>query len=112
MSNPKFAVKPHSIEGQHVREYSRGLANGWATPRIQVKQYVPVSNPHPLPRNVTIVAAGVNGFIKEFYEPLFEDLSTELEQHGLQIRSIWIVDMYVLGSSAIENGTARGNDRM
>lgn len=112
MADAKFAITTHRIEGQHKREYPQGLTTDHATPRIVVKQYSPIENRPPVDRSITIIAAGGLGFIKEVYEPFFEDLCAELKQRGVQVRNIWMADMYAQGASAIENAETMGNDRM
>lgn len=61
----RFRVVEHVVRGQHTREYPAATANGDAdSPVLAVKQYIPLSNPHPKPGDVTIIAAHANGFPK------------------------------------------------
>ena len=78
----RLDVKSHCIEGQHKREYPQGLLSDTDVPRIQIKQYVPVYKQSSSSEGITIIAAGGNGFIKEAYEPFFEDLCNHLQQFG------------------------------
>lgn len=60
-----FRVIQHTVKGSHTREYIRATANGNAdTPRLSVKQYIPLDNPTPKPGDVTIIGAHANGFPK------------------------------------------------
>jgi hypothetical protein len=60
-----FEIKEHTVEAQHIREYPRATANSQEDVlRLSVKQYIPKSNPHPIPGDVTIIAAHANGFVK------------------------------------------------
>ncbi|KAK4463858.1 Alpha/beta hydrolase family-domain-containing protein [Cladorrhinum samala] len=107
-----FIVKEHQVEAQHIREYPHATANSQETPLLlSVKQYIPKSNPNPKPGDITILAAHANGFVKELYEPLWEDLLRHLStDHNLSIRSIWIADVTHQGQSGILNERELGND--
>jgi len=60
-----FRVVEHTVTGCHTREYVAATANGDAdTPRLAVKQYIPLDNPTPKPGDVTIIGAHANGFPK------------------------------------------------
>lgn len=60
-----FRVIQHTVKGSHTREYIRATANGDAdTPKLSVKQYIPLDNPTPKPGDVTIIGAHANGFPK------------------------------------------------
>lgn len=80
---------------------------------LAVKQYRPLSNPDPLPKHaITIIAAHANGFPKEMYEPLFEDLIATCQSQSppIVIRSIWIADIASQNASSILNENLLGND--
>lgn len=106
-----FHVVEHIVEGQHIREYPRALVESQETVvHLHVKQYIPVDNPNPQPGDVTIIGAHANGFPKELYEPLWEDLLTQSHRHNFRIRSIWITDVATQGQSGVINESILGND--
>ncbi|KAF4503529.1 host-specific AK-toxin Akt2 [Fusarium agapanthi] len=100
-----------SLLKNHSREYLAETANGDdGTPRLAVKQYVPHDNPDPQPGDVTIIGAHANGFPKELYEPLWDELYDRAGQQDLRIRSIWIADVWNQGQSGVLNERVLGND--
>ncbi|KAK3292013.1 Alpha/beta hydrolase family-domain-containing protein [Chaetomium fimeti] len=106
-----FRVVEHTINCAHSREYATATANGDADrPRLAVKQYIPLDNPNPQPGDVTIIAAHANGFPKELYEPLWDELQKKTAETGIRIRSIWIADMWNQGQSGVLNEKILGND--
>lgn len=113
MSQQFFDVREHVFDGQHIREYPRATATSQEDVlRVTAKQYIPRSNPKPQPGDVTIIAAHANGFIKELYEPMWDELLAASERHGFRIRSIWIADVAWQGQSGLMNQDLVGNDRM
>ncbi|KAI1609561.1 Alpha/beta hydrolase family-domain-containing protein [Exophiala viscosa] len=107
----QFRVIEHVVPAQHTRHWPRGTDVGYEnTLRIAVKQYVPKSNNTPQIGDVTFIAAHANGFPKELYEPLFEELQVNLSTLGRRIRGIWIADIAHQGQSGILNEEALGND--
>ncbi|KAG4255272.1 hypothetical protein FPRO04_03805 [Fusarium proliferatum] len=95
----------------HSREYLAETANGNEDiPKLAVKQYVPHDNPNPQPGDVTIIGAHANGFPKELYEPLWDELYDRVRQQDLRIRSIWIADVWNQGQSGVINERVLGND--
>ena len=74
---------------------------------LHVKQYTPLDQSHSQPGAVTIIGAHANGFPKELYEPLWEDLSRALRR---PIRGIWIADVAQQGMSGVLNEDKLGND--
>ena len=112
MSCDLFSITRHKIPCQHIREYPRATAGEQEeTLYLAVKQYVPLSNTSPSPGDVTILAAHANGFPKELYEPLFEELLEKSKSNGFRIRGIWIADVAMQGQSGIFNEKTMGNDR-
>ncbi|OKL60228.1 hypothetical protein UA08_04626 [Talaromyces atroroseus] len=110
MSCP-FRIVEHVVPGQHLREYPRATSTSQEeTLYIAVKQYIPLDNPHPQPGDVTIIAAHANGFPKELYEPLWEDIYARSKKHGFRIRSIWMADVAHQGQSGVLNENILGND--
>jgi hypothetical protein len=108
-----FRVIDHRFPCQYVREYPRATSTCQEDVLyLAVKQYVPLSNPKPKPGDVTIIAASANGFPKELYEPLWDDLLARITNnpYGWQTRSIWIADVAQQGESGLINGPVLGND--
>ncbi|KAK4209781.1 alpha/beta-hydrolase [Rhypophila decipiens] len=106
-----FHIKEHTVEAQHIREYPRATANSQEEVlHLALKQYIPKNNPTPQPGDVTILASHANGFVKELYEPLWEDLVEALGKSGVRVRSIWIADVAWQGQSGILNQDKLGYD--
>ncbi|KAK4139306.1 peroxisomal membrane protein LPX1 [Dichotomopilus funicola] len=106
-----FRVVEHTIPCSHSREYLAATRHGDADrPKLAVKQYIPLSNPNPQPGDVTIIGAHANGFPKELYEPLWDDLHQSLAKSGIRIRSVWIADMWNQGQSGVLNEDILGDD--
>lgn len=107
-----FRVVEHVVPTQHTRHWPRGVDVDASTPlRLAVKQYIPHDNPEPQPGDITFIGAHANGFPKELYEPLWDDLYEEIKAHGTRkIRSIWIADIANQGESYALNELAVGND--
>ncbi|KAH8897024.1 alpha/beta-hydrolase [Thozetella sp. PMI_491] len=106
-----FLVKDHLVEAQHIREYARATAHSQEEVLyVAVKQYIPKNNLNPKPGDVTIIASHANGFVKELYEPLWEDLVTALGKQGVKVRGVWIADVAWQGQSGIVNEDRLGND--
>lgn len=106
-----YRVVEHKVPCQHLREYPRALAQQEEDVlHLAVKQYIPLDNPNPQPGDVTIIAAHANGFPKELYEPLWEDLIKISGKHGFRIRSIWMADVAQQGESGVVNEELLGND--
>ncbi|KAL2755994.1 hypothetical protein ACRALDRAFT_1064030 [Sodiomyces alcalophilus JCM 7366] len=106
-----FTIKGHIIDASHIREFPRGLANSQEDVlQLAVKEYIPKDNPNPQPGDVTILGAHANGFPKELYEALWEDLHAHARRQGFRIRSILIADAAWQGYSGILNEDKLGND--
>ncbi|KAK0617192.1 Alpha/beta hydrolase family-domain-containing protein [Immersiella caudata] len=106
-----FEIKEHKVEAQHIREYPNATAHSQEEVLyLSVKQYIPKNNPSPKPGDVTIIASHANGFVKELYEPLWEDLLKSLNQRSVGVRGIWIADVAWQGRSGIINEDNLGND--
>ncbi|KAK4096151.1 alpha/beta-hydrolase [Parathielavia hyrcaniae] len=106
-----FRVVEHTVACSHSREYATATVHGDADrPRLAVKQYIPLDNPNPQPGDATIIGAHANGFPKELYEPLWDELHARAAQRGIRIRSIWIADMWNQGQSGVLNEKILGND--
>lgn len=112
MSSSVFRVIEHSVNAQHIREYPAATAGRQEDVlQLAVKQYVPLSNPDPKPGDLSIIGAHANGFPKELYEPLWEEINHRLKAKGVSIRGIWIADVAHQGLSGVVNETKLGNDR-
>ncbi|RAL01017.1 putative toxin biosynthesis protein [Aspergillus ibericus CBS 121593] len=110
-SSSPFRVVEHIVECQHIREYPAATANEQEDVlNLVVKQYIPLDNPNPQPGDVTILAAHANGFPKELYEPLWEELHARSKANGFRIRSIWMADVAHQGESSVVNEDLLGND--
>ncbi|OJJ97834.1 hypothetical protein ASPACDRAFT_31733 [Aspergillus aculeatus ATCC 16872] len=106
-----FRVVEHTVECQHIREYPAATANEQEDIlNLAVKQYIPLDNPNPQPGDVTILAAHANGFPKELYEPLWEEIYARSKANGFRIRSIWMADVAHQGQSSVLNEDLLGND--
>ena len=113
MPSSVFRVIEHSVNAQHIREYPAATAGSQEDVlQLAVKQYVPLSNPDPKPGDLSIIGAHANGFPKELYEPLWEEINHRLKAKGISIRGIWIADVAHQGQSGVVNETKLGNDRM
>ncbi|TVY86760.1 Abhydrolase domain-containing protein [Lachnellula willkommii] len=111
MPSSVFEIKEHTLECQHIREYARATSNSQEDVlRLAIKQYIPLDNPNPQAGDLTIIGAHANGFPKELYEPVWEDLHARSKANGFRIRSIWIADVAHQGVSGILNEELLGND--
>ncbi|ETN46338.1 uncharacterized protein HMPREF1541_00522 [Cyphellophora europaea CBS 101466] len=106
-----YHIVEHIVPAQHIREFPRAVLDAEETVlNLHVKQYIPTDNPDPRPGDVTIIGAHANGFPKELYEPLWEDLHIRSKLHNFRIRSIWIADVAHQGWSSVANEELLGND--
>ncbi|PSR78654.1 Alpha/beta hydrolase family-domain-containing protein [Coniella lustricola] len=106
-----FHIREHVVSGQHIREYARATAHKQEEAlQLAVKQYVPKDNPDPQPGDITILASHANGFVKELYEPLWEDLVHACRRQGVRVRAIWIADTAWQGQSGILNEHSLGSE--
>jgi hypothetical protein len=106
-----FRIIEHKVPAQHIRDFPRATAQTQEDQLyLHVKQYIPLSNPEPQVGDVTFIAAHANGFPKELYEPLFEDLLSQSKHQQWRIRGIWIADLAHQGHSSVLNESLLGND--
>ncbi|KAF5013566.1 hypothetical protein FDECE_426 [Fusarium decemcellulare] len=90
-----YRVVQHTVNCCHTRDHVAATAHGDAdTPKLSVKQYIPIDNPDPQPGDVTVIGAHANGFPKELYEPLWDEIYKRSAGAGIRIRSIWMADMW------------------
>lgn len=109
--SPIFRVQEHTIPCQYVREYPGAtLENQEDDLYLHVKQYTPLDQSYSQPGAITIIGTHANGFPKELYEPLWDDLFRALRKQGQAIRGIWISDVAQQGMSGILNEEKLGND--
>ncbi|OLN85194.1 Peroxisomal membrane protein LPX1 [Colletotrichum chlorophyti] len=108
-----FHIKEHVVDASHIREFPRALSQSQDDVlKLAVKEYIPKDNPSPKPGDVTIIGAHANGFPKELYEALWQDLHAESLKPSstFRIRSIIIADAAWQGASFILNESKLGND--
>ncbi|KAI9698917.1 MAG: hypothetical protein M1836_003106 [Candelina mexicana] len=111
MSSPVFIISEHIIPCEHIREYPRATSERQEDVlRLAVKQYTPLNNQHPKAGDVTIVGAHANGFPKECYEPLWEEILRQSTAKGIRIRGIWMADVAHQGASGVLNEHIIGDD--
>ncbi|KAL3480180.1 Alpha/beta hydrolase family-domain-containing protein [Aspergillus californicus] len=106
-----FKIVEHVLDGQHIREYPQSIKGRQETPlKLSIKQYTPLDQPVPIPDNaVTIIGAPGNGFPKEIYEPLWEDLYRQLQRQSVPLRGIWVADVSNQGASGVLNEDVQGD---
>ncbi|KAK1145924.1 hypothetical protein N8T08_003871 [Aspergillus melleus] len=106
-----FKVIEHKVRCQNIRERPGAVEPGFEHHlRLALKQYVPKDNPHPREGDVTIIGAHGNGFPKELYEPLWDEIYEKLRAANRQIRGIWIADVAHQGQSGVLNESILGDD--
>ncbi|KAF9696233.1 hypothetical protein EKO04_006081 [Ascochyta lentis] len=111
MSSRYFRLDEHKIEASHIRNFPRALSTHENdTLYLAIKQYTPLDNPNPQDGDITIIGAHANGFPKELYEPLWDELLQRSQGYGFKIRSIWIADVTYQGHSSVLNEGKLGND--
>ena len=111
MSPSMLRVQEHTIPCQYVREYPGATSENQDDDLfLHVKQYTPLDQSFNQHDAITIIGAHANGFPKELYEPLWDDLSRTLRKQGLAIRGIWIADVAQQGMSGVLNEDKLGND--
>ncbi|KAM0723177.1 hypothetical protein Q7P37_001377 [Cladosporium fusiforme] len=106
-----FTIQEHTLTTAYIREYPRAIADDKDDDlKLAIKQYTPRDNTSPKPGDVTIIGGHANGFPKELYEPLWDDLYLKLKAKGVNIRSIWIADAAHQGASGVLNERKLGDD--
>ena len=112
MSSKFFTVQTHILPCQYIREYPRATAQNQEDElHLHIKQYTPLDQRDRRPGAVTIIGAHANGFPKELYEPLWDELHQRLKGCGTSIQGIWIADVAQEGYSSVLNEGKLGNDR-
>ncbi|KAL9124321.1 MAG: hypothetical protein Q9217_006339 [Psora testacea] len=111
MDLPCLTIKEHVLSTQYIREYpGAALEDQEEDLKLHVKQYTPLGRQQIQPGAITILGAHANGFPKELYEPLWEDLYHCLREQGQEVQSIWIADVTHQGVSGVLNENKIGND--
>ena len=111
MSPSVFRVQEHTVPCQYIREYPGATLESQEDDLfLHVKQYTPLDQSNSQPGAITIIGAHANGFPKELYEPLWDDLSRALRKQGMAIKGIWIADVAHQGMSGVLNEGKLGND--
>lgn len=104
-------MQEHTIPCQYIREYPGATLGSQEDDLfLHVKQYTPLDQSYNQPGAITIIGAHANGFPKELYEPLWDDLSRAMRKQGQAIRGIWIADVAHQGMSGVLNEDMLGND--
>ncbi|KAK3067909.1 hypothetical protein LTR53_014921 [Teratosphaeriaceae sp. CCFEE 6253] len=110
MSTTCFTVTEHQIPTSHIREYPRATVDDQEEVlQLAVKQYTPTET-FQAREAVTVIGGHANGFPKELYEPLWDELYERLKAKGIRIRGIWIADVAHQGQSGVLNEERLGND--
>ncbi|KAJ9630805.1 hypothetical protein H2203_001330 [Taxawa tesnikishii (nom. ined.)] len=111
MSTSHFSVQQHTLPCAHIREFARATADTQEDVlHLAIKQYTPLDNPDPQPGDLTIIGAHANGFPKELYEPLWDEVYIRLKISNIRIRNIWIADVAHQGQSSVLNEDKLGDD--
>ncbi|KAI9735236.1 MAG: hypothetical protein M1834_001826 [Cirrosporium novae-zelandiae] len=111
MSCAFFKIIEHRVPCQHIREYPRGTAHTQEDVLyLAVKQYIPKNRSNLEPGDVTIIGAHANGFPKELYEPMWDEVLQCSTKLGFRIRSIWIADVAQQGASGVLNEEKLGDE--
>ena len=111
MASAFFTIKEHVLPTQYIREYPGAtLYDQEEILKLHIKQYTPKDQKVKQAGAVTIIGAHANGFPKELYEPLWDDLYQSLRKRGQDIQNIWIADVTHQGVSGILNEDVIGND--
>ncbi|EME89782.1 uncharacterized protein MYCFIDRAFT_118362, partial [Pseudocercospora fijiensis CIRAD86] len=106
-----FQIQKHNLPASHIREYPRATTDDQEeVVRLAIKQYTPIKPAGDGRNGVTIIGGHANGFPKELYEPLWDDLYERLQKSGVYISSIWIADVSHQGDSGVLNEDILGND--
>lgn len=132
MTSSPFTIEEHVIDTSYMREYPRGAWPQNAPLKLAIKKYIPVDNLNPQPGDVTLIGAHGAGFpkvgllpfplhlnisklfscfLKELYEPLWEELLARSKVNEFRIRAIWMADVANQGASGVLNEKYLGNDR-
>ncbi|KAF2770826.1 hypothetical protein EJ03DRAFT_350112 [Teratosphaeria nubilosa] len=110
MSTSVFRIREHQVPTAHIREYARATAEDQEDVlHLAVKQYSPQES-FVASSEVTVVGAHANGFPKELYEPLWDELYSRLKAQGIRISNIFIADVAHQGWSGVLNERKLGND--
>ncbi|KAI6798278.1 toxin biosynthesis protein-like protein [Hortaea werneckii] len=110
MSASKFSVREHVLPTSHIREYPHATSGDQEDVlQLAVKQYTPRRKVQAK-TTITIIGGHANGFPKELYEPLWDDLLERLQAKDVAIGNIFIADVAHQGTSGVLNEEKLGND--
>ncbi|OTA38214.1 hypothetical protein BTJ68_01627 [Hortaea werneckii EXF-2000] len=110
MSASKFSVREHVLPTSHIREYPHATSGDQEDVlQLAVKQYTPRRKVQA-ETTITIIGGHANGFPKELYEPLWDELLERLQAKGIAIGNIFIADVAHQGTSGVLNEEKLGND--
>ena len=108
MSTLHFSITEHIIPCQYIREYPHASKSDHAPLRLAIKEYQPLEPASARSALMTIIATHGNGFPKETYEPLLDELYQALNG---KISGIWFADYSHQGASGMLNESVQGDDR-
>ncbi|CAO2657287.1 Nn.00g034130.m01.CDS01 [Neocucurbitaria sp. VM-36] len=108
MVTTNFTVIEHESPCSYVRQFPHGAKCDDAVLRLAVKEYQPRKNCASNEHAVTVIAAHGNGFPKECFEPLWDDLFDAASR--FEIASVWTADMANQGASYALNAEELGDD--
>lgn len=112
MASKHFKCIEHVIPAQHIRNYAQATAHTQEEElQLSIKQYIPHKKLDTASTSITLIATHANGFSRELYEPLLDDLFGLCNEHNLHIRSIWFADSVHQGASGLLNADKLGNER-
>ncbi|KAF2675975.1 alpha/beta-hydrolase [Lentithecium fluviatile CBS 122367] len=109
MSSEHFVVTQHWSPCQFIREYPHAVKSDDAELFLAVKEYRPRDDSGLNDDAVTIIAGHGNGFPKECYEALWDEILNAA--NGFKIRSIWMAEYANQGASYAKNADALGDDQ-
>lgn len=112
METRNFRITEHQIPGSFIRQHRRATINKNDTVRLAVKEYRNENSPSGGHNEISIIGAHANGFPKELYEPLWDELAVSLAANGLHVSVVLIADISFQGQSGVLNSNILGNDRM
>ncbi|KAL8793499.1 MAG: hypothetical protein Q9195_003872 [Heterodermia aff. obscurata] len=111
MSSKFFAVKAHILPGQYIREYPGATLDSQEDDlSLHIKQYTPLERELNCSERITVIGTHANGFPKELYEPLWDEVYFQAKACGISIGSIWIADVVQQGQSSVLNEDKLGSD--
>ncbi|OAG04142.1 uncharacterized protein CC84DRAFT_1261131 [Paraphaeosphaeria sporulosa] len=108
MSTEKFVVTEQWSPTQLIREYPHALTRNDADLFLAVRESRSRNSTAPSENAVTIIASYGNGFPKECYEALWDEILDSSK--GDEARSIWMAEYALQGKSYARNADVLGDD--